>query len=516
MSCVRKIDVLITSFARPKLLEGLLQTLSQQNANYDAAFEVRYHLFQDSVIDINGNLLADNSLVDANISLFNHYMPNQKVFLPETNLGIIGNTEREFKFMGQSDADFFFMFEEDLILSPYYISTITNLMEQASANPLIGLVNGTGSEPPASLSAQRENAQSLVPMGHKWAMSFSRAIFLKLSPFMDSYFAACKETDYKSTGHDDLSHAKTKGAADFFYRFGWPTRTMPPFTPDQALNLFNYIYSMYNISTFINLAKYVGAVGAHSTEEIYNNMELDKAVLYDGKIPESFCIPSVDETIKNVQNFNFSIANAKIREEQLISMENVVKSSISHNKLNLNLGSGSYIINDWINLDKNLEIKISSASDILLRHENINDIPFANASVDYIYSFHFMDKLTSDEGMRVIRECRRVLKNGGIFRVVVSDTETALKAYSDNNNDYFENLRNKISDYLPSDDTISPIDFITRNANAWGHKTLFDSRKITKMLMAAGFNNVREVAYDYMIDPADPVLKSVSICVEAQ
>jgi len=52
-------------------------------------------------------------------------------------------------------------------------------------------------------------------------------------------------------------------------------------------------------------------------------------------------------------------------------------------------------------------------------------IPFANNSVPYIYSSHFLEHLNYNDSVKLMRECYRVLKKCGVLRVVVPNIEKA-------------------------------------------------------------------------------------------
>ncbi len=56
-------------------------------------------------------------------------------------------------------------------------------------------------------------------------------------------------------------------------------------------------------------------------------------------------------------------------------------------------------------------------------------LPFADQSVDVVYFSHVLEHLYLDEGRRLLMECHRILKPGGIIRVLVPDTEYFLKNY---------------------------------------------------------------------------------------
>lgn len=63
-----------------------------------------------------------------------------------------------------------------------------------------------------------------------------------------------------------------------------------------------------------------------------------------------------------------------------------------------------------------------------------NGIPFHEGSVDVVYHSHFLEHLDRDVAERFLREVRRVLRLGGIQRIVVPDFEQLCR-------DYLEHIR---------------------------------------------------------------------------
>lgn len=58
-------------------------------------------------------------------------------------------------------------------------------------------------------------------------------------------------------------------------------------------------------------------------------------------------------------------------------------------------------------------------------------LPFPDASFDVVYHSNFLEHLDRPAGRRFLAECRRVLRPGGLTRVVVPDLEEKARAYLD-------------------------------------------------------------------------------------
>lgn len=89
----------------------------------------------------------------------------------------------------------------------------------------------------------------------------------------------------------------------------------------------------------------------------------------------------------------------------------------------LNLGCGTQYHDAWVNLDfKGIPGKVQE-------HNLLKGIPFENASFDVLYHSHILEHFTREDGKTFLKECFRVLRNGGILRVVVPDLKDIVQEY---------------------------------------------------------------------------------------
>jgi SAM-dependent methyltransferase len=73
--------------------------------------------------------------------------------------------------------------------------------------------------------------------------------------------------------------------------------------------------------------------------------------------------------------------------------------------------------------------RFKSLPDNVLVHNLANGLPFDSDSVDVVYHSHLLEHLDRDVAKAFLSEARRVLRPGGIHRIVVPDFESASKAY---------------------------------------------------------------------------------------
>jgi predicted SAM-dependent methyltransferase len=89
----------------------------------------------------------------------------------------------------------------------------------------------------------------------------------------------------------------------------------------------------------------------------------------------------------------------------------------------LNLGCGGRFHPDWENLD------FSPIAPSVRAHDLRKGIPFPDESFDVVYHSHVLEHFPKGDAPVFLRECHRVLKQGGVIRVAVPDLERIARMY---------------------------------------------------------------------------------------
>ena len=89
----------------------------------------------------------------------------------------------------------------------------------------------------------------------------------------------------------------------------------------------------------------------------------------------------------------------------------------------LNFGCGDRISPGWTNID------FHSSDSRIQRANLLAGFPFPNDYFDAVYSSHVIEHFTRKQGLFLIKEARRVLRPGGVIRIVVPDLEESCKEY---------------------------------------------------------------------------------------
>ncbi|WP_035727346.1 class I SAM-dependent methyltransferase [Eisenibacter elegans] len=96
---------------------------------------------------------------------------------------------------------------------------------------------------------------------------------------------------------------------------------------------------------------------------------------------------------------------------------------MTHKLPYLNLGCGERFHPTWVNVD------FQSNHPAVQAHNLLQGIPFADASFEAVYHAHVLEHFAPHDGQQLIRECYRVLRPGGVLRVVVPDLEQIIRQY---------------------------------------------------------------------------------------
>ncbi len=96
----------------------------------------------------------------------------------------------------------------------------------------------------------------------------------------------------------------------------------------------------------------------------------------------------------------------------------------------LNLGCGTAFSSspEWLNVDI---APHSSVAKHVRRYHLAMGIPFADNRFDGVYHSHLLEHFPRAQALPFLKECLRVLRPGGILRVVVPDLESILRQYLD-------------------------------------------------------------------------------------
>ncbi len=199
----------------------------------------------------------------------------------------------------------------------------------------------------------------------------------------------------------------------------------------------------------------------------------------------------------------------------------------SNNIIKINIGSGPDGKSDWINLDwgvlpllGKMQWPLSFLTKTGFLSSNYSKLwpkslrlvdcrkglPFKSGSVDFIYTSHFLEHLMRYQTIKLLAECKRILRSEGVLRIAVPDVKLLAKKYVHGDKDFFmqfeedSNGKNKLESladlfvqHFYGYDSWSEPRFIQKLQRVFirGHIWMYDWDSLSLILRQAGFSDIR-------------------------
>lgn len=189
-------------------------------------------------------------------------------------------------------------------------------------------------------------------------------------------------------------------------------------------------------------------------------------------------------------------------------------------KNHINLGSGPSRVDGLINIDFFATSGIDYGAD--LRYP----LRIAGETVDGIFCEHTLEHLVYQDVDKILNECYRILKPGGVIRIVLPDLSLFIRNYCGENSDWFARWEELM--FTGSSDperarrrlltNLEAISFVTQE---YGHQSCWDFATLEAYLAKNGFSDISRTAFrqgrcgELLIDLDEEDRKFVSLYVEA-
>jgi predicted SAM-dependent methyltransferase len=221
----------------------------------------------------------------------------------------------------------------------------------------------------------------------------------------------------------------------------------------------------------------------------------------------------------------------------------------------LHLGCGTNTPDGWINLDGSWNAwlvqyprirNLMRAINLLPAHANkvnwgsgivIHDVrkplPFPDCSMEAIYASHLLEHLYLNEACKLLSECHRIIKPGGVLRIVVPDLKFIVEDYYSARPEHkntgkhapecaADTLNKKLlmrDQNSPSGNIFYRIYTVFKDFHS--HKWSYDAESLIWYFEQAGFKDVYEmmvyksrIMQIEHIEKAERILGGAGICVE--
>ena len=158
------------------------------------------------------------------------------------------------------------------------------------------------------------------------------------------------------------------------------------------------------------------------------------------------------------------------------------------NEVKLHLGCGDHILDGWCNVD------VSPPSDLCANLAQA--IPVRKETVDFIHSEDFLEHIELEDAKRFLGECFRVLKPGGVMRLLTPDLRAIVERV------YLRRDALHLAWCHTFLKTESPCEALNMHMRMedHAHRFVYDYETLSRILRGIGFR-VRRVAYNKSRDP---------------
>jgi SAM-dependent methyltransferase len=182
--------------------------------------------------------------------------------------------------------------------------------------------------------------------------------------------------------------------------------------------------------------------------------------------------------------------------------------------MKLHLGCGPHFLPDWVNVDYSLGAKLATMPIVgplvkslglfniewnprIILHDLSKPLPWPDASADCIYTSHTLEHLRREDGERLIQECYRILKPGGVLRIVVPDLKASVEDY--------------LNGTIPCERFVESLLVLKSKGANWKHKLLgmvdeghlhkcmYDTPGLVRILNGVGFQAASKAAHESQI-----------------
>ena len=146
--------------------------------------------------------------------------------------------------------------------------------------------------------------------------------------------------------------------------------------------------------------------------------------------------------------------------------------------LKINLGSGHWKLEGWVNVD----IDPDSEPDVLA--DLSGPLPFENGVASFMHTEDFIDQLDLPGARRFLLECHRILAPGGVIRILTPDVGQLARMYVETPDKLVVLWKGNVPVPLELETAAEVLNLGMRFA---GHTFLYDEPTLARLLQECGF-----------------------------
>jgi predicted SAM-dependent methyltransferase len=167
----------------------------------------------------------------------------------------------------------------------------------------------------------------------------------------------------------------------------------------------------------------------------------------------------------------------------------------THSVRKLQLGAGSNNPEGWLNSDIKPE-----GSQIYV--DATSPYPFPSGSFQYILAEHLIEHVPWESGLKMLKECFRILAPGGKIRIVTPDLAKYFYVLNNGNDPEIQRFIKANRNVFEWPETpVGPAYVFNKEMREWGHQFLYNAETLRRTLELAGFSAIRQLQIGERTDP---------------
>jgi len=165
------------------------------------------------------------------------------------------------------------------------------------------------------------------------------------------------------------------------------------------------------------------------------------------------------------------------------------------NKWKLHVGCGDHILDDFINADLN------PTSPRVLHLDATKRFPFPDQSFDYIFSEHMIEHIPYKDGINMLSECHRILRQGGRIRISTPDISFLAKLHQETSPLRQTYVKWSAETFLKEATPDDPTFVINNFFRDWGHQFIYSELTLRRSLKNSGFIEITKCKLNESLSP---------------
>jgi predicted SAM-dependent methyltransferase len=149
----------------------------------------------------------------------------------------------------------------------------------------------------------------------------------------------------------------------------------------------------------------------------------------------------------------------------------------------LHIGCGANHLPGWLNTEL-----CPRGDEIFLDATQPFELP--DASFDYVYSEHMIEHIPHAAAAAMVKECHRILKPGGLIRLVTPDLSFLKTLLETPTPPHLEPYLEYSRTAYQLENAATGVDVFNHFMRAWGHQFIYDVDALSAVLGGAGFINI--------------------------